>query len=186
MSSEKSEFIELASACANGERKAQEKLYRLFYGRMLPVCMRYAKNTDAAKDLLQDAFIKVFSKIKSYDGNGSLEGWIRRIVVNNAIDDFRKKKKDFILLESIEQVKDIDESFEDNEEEEFEFKPSQIIEAMQELTPAYRTIFSLYVFEELSHKEIAEKVGISVGTSKSNLSKAKRNLKNILLKDYRN
>lgn len=183
MSSEKSEFIELAVLCGNGDRKAQERLYRLFYGRMLPVCMRYAKDSDLAKDLLQDAFIKVFNKIKTYDGAGSLEGWIRRIVVNNAIDEFRKKKNDFILMESIDQVSDVEE--EEDEEEEIQFKASQVIEALQELTPAYRAIFNMYVFEEMTHAEIAEKIGISVGTSKSNLFKAKRNLKNVLLRDQR-
>jgi RNA polymerase sigma factor (sigma-70 family) len=183
MSSEKSEFIELARLCASGDRKAQERLYRLFYGRMLPVCLRYAKDSELAKDLLQDAFIKVFSKIKSYDGVGSLEGWIRRIVVNNAIDEFRKKKNDFFLMESIENFSETEE--EEDDEKEVKLKASQVIEALQELTPAYRAVFNMFVFEEMTHAEIAEKVGISVGTSKSNLSKAKRNLKNILLRDQR-
>jgi len=182
MSSEESDLIQLASECASGNRKAQERLYRLFYGRMLPVCMRYAKNSEVAKDLLQDSFIKVFSKIKTYDGKGSLEGWIRRLVVNTAIDAFRKKKKDFVLTESIENIQDVEEEDGDGDPE---FKASQIIEAMQELTPAYRAVFNMYIFEEMSHKEIAEKLGISEGTSKSNLSKAKRNLKKILLRDYR-
>jgi RNA polymerase sigma factor (sigma-70 family) len=183
MSSEKSEFIELARLCASGDRKAQERLYRLFYGRMLPVCLRYAKDSELAKDLLQDAFIKVFSKIKSYDGVGSLEGWIRRIVVNNAIDEFIKKKNDFFLMESIENFSETEE--EEDDDKEVKLKASQVIEALQELTPAYRAVFNMFVFEEMTHAEIAEKVGISVGTSKSNLSKAKRNLKNILLRDQR-
>lgn len=183
MSSEKSEFIELARLCASGDRKAQERLYRLFYGRMLPVCLRYAKDSELAKDLLQDAFIKVFSKIKSYDGVGSLEGWIRRIVVNNAIDEFRKKKNDFFLMESIENFSETEE--EEDDDKEVKLKASQVIEALQELTPAYRAVFNMFVFEEMTHAEIAEKVGISIGTSKSNLSKAKRNLKNILLRDQR-
>jgi RNA polymerase sigma factor (sigma-70 family) len=183
MSSEKSEFIELARLCASGDRKAQERLYRLFYGRMLPVCLRYAKDSELAKDLLQDAFIKVFSKIKSYDGVGSLEGWIRRIVVNNAIDEFRKKKNDFFLMESIENFSETED--EEDDDKEVKLKASQVIEALQELTPAYRAVFNMFVFEEMTHAEIAEKVGISVGTSKSNLSKAKRNLKNILLRDQR-
>ncbi|MEJ6796295.1 MAG: RNA polymerase sigma factor [Flavobacteriales bacterium] len=183
MSSEKSEFIELARLCASGDRKAQERLYRLFYGRMLPVCLRYAKDSELAKDLLQDAFIKVFSKIKSYDGVGSLEGWIRRIVVNNAIDEFRKKKNDFFLMESIENFSETEE--EEDDDKEVKLKASQVIEALQELTPAYRAVFNMFVFEEMTHAEIAEKVGISVGTSKSNLFKAKRNLKNRLLRDQR-
>lgn len=173
MSSEGSEFIELAKLCASGDKKAQERLYRLFYGRMLPVCMRYAKDTEVAKDLLQDSFIKIFNKIKGYDGAGSLEGWIRRIVVNNAIDEFRKKKRDFVLLESIEEVGEFDVE-EDDEASEFEFKASQVIEALQELTPAYRAIFNMYVFEEMTHKEIAEKLGISAETSKWHVKQAKK------------
>jgi len=179
-----SDLVILAQNCAKGERKAQEKLFKLFYGRMLPVCMRYAENTEHAKDMLQDSFIKIFNKIKTYDGKGSLEGWIRRIVVNNAIDEYRRKKKDFLKVESMDNIQSHD--IEEEEEQEFEFKPSQIIEAMQELTPAYRAVFNLYIFEELTHREIAEKLGISQGTSKSNLAKAKRNLKSILLRDFKN
>ncbi len=156
MSSEKSEFIELARLCASGDRKAQERLYRLFYGRMLPVCLRYAKDSELAKDLLQDAFIKVFSKIKSYDGVGSLEGWIRRIVVNNAIDEFRKKKNDFFLMESIENFSETEE--EEDDDKEVKLKASQVIEALQELTPAYRAVFNMFVFEEMTHAEIVEEL----------------------------
>jgi RNA polymerase sigma-70 factor (ECF subfamily) len=107
--------------------------------------------------------------------------------VNNAIDEFRKKKNDFFLMESIENVSDAEEEEDaDNEKEkekEIKLKASQVIEAMQELSPAYRAVFNMFVFEEMTHAQIAEKLGISLGSSKSNLSKAKRNLKNILSKD---
>lgn len=185
MSSEKSDLVKLAKTCAKGDRKAQETLFKMYYGKMLPVCMRYAENTEHAKDILQDSFIKIFNKIKTYDGSGSLEGWVRRIVVNSSIDEYRRKKKDFLKVESIENYSDHDLEDED-EEAEVEFKPSQIIEAMQDLTPAYRAVFNLYIFEELTHREIAEKLGISEGTSKSNLAKAKRNLRKILLRDFKN
>jgi RNA polymerase sigma-70 factor (ECF subfamily) len=185
VSSERSDLVNLAKLCVQGDRKAQETLYKMYYGKMLPVCMRYAENSEHAKDILQDSFIKIFNKIKLYDGKGSLEGWIRRIVVNNSIDEYRRKKKDFIKVESIENYQSIEMEDED-EEDELEFKPSQIIQAMQELTPAYRTVFNLYIFEELTHREIGEKLGISEGTSKSNLAKAKRNLRNILIRNFKN
>jgi len=149
--------------------------------------MRYTRDSDHAQDILQEGFIKVFANIDRYTGTGSFEGWIRRIMVNLAIDYFRRSKNDFVLLNNDHTMEEFEDEFaeESEEEVEYEFKPSQIIEAMQQLSPAYRTIFNLYVFENLTHKDIAEKLGISVGTSKSNFSKAKSNLKKILLKDFR-
>lgn len=112
-------------------------------------------------------------------------------MVNTAIDFFRKKRTDFTLMgenEHIENVADVPDLEEGNDEQEYDFKPEDILQAMQQLTPAYRTIFNLYVYENHTHIEIAEKLGISVGTSKSNFAKAKRNLKKILINDlkYRN
>lgn len=178
------ELRELIQGCARGSRKAQEGIYKRLYGTMMAVCLRYAKDHDQAHDILQEAFLKVFANIAKYNFEGSFEGWVRRIMVNTAIDAFRKKRTDFLLLgeeQSIEDYKDVAE--EEETEAEFEFSVSDVVEAMQELTPAYRTIFNLYLFENLTHVEIAERLGISVGTSKSNFAKAKRNLKNILLND---
>lgn len=172
----------IIEGCALGNRKSQQVVYQMFYGKMLPVCMRYTRNAEEAKDVLQDGFLKVFTNIGKYDFKGSFEGWVRRIIVNTAIDFFRKSKKDFLLLGKDQSIEDYTEVVEEEEEEDYEFKASQVIEAMQKLSPAYRTIFNLYVFENLTHKEIAEKLGINVGTSKSNFAKAKRNLKKILLK----
>ena len=178
---------DLINGCAAGNRKSQQQVYEMYYSKMLGVCMRYTKDLDQAKDLLQDGFVKVFSKVGNYNQQGSFEGWIRRIVVNTCIDYFRRNRNDFVLLDSdatLEQLMPVEEE-EEEDSDEFEFKASQVIEAMQKLSPAYRTIFNLYVFENLQHKEIAERLDISVGTSKSNLAKAKRNLKKILLKEFR-
>lgn len=179
-------LIDLIEGCARGDRMSQQRIYETYYGKMLAVCLRYSRDMEQAKDVLQDGFIKVFSKIEKYDRKGSFEGWMRRIIVNTAIDQFRKKKTDFVLLGADQSVEDF-AGVEDEEDEtlEFEFKASQVIEAIQMLSPAYRTIFNLYMFENLSHKEIAGKLGISVGTSKSNYAKAKRNLKKILLKEFK-
>lgn len=180
--SEENELENIVLGCVNNQRKEQQILYKMFYGRMLVICLRYTKNIDQAKDILQDSFIKVFSKIEQYNHNGSLEGWIRRIVVNTAIDFFRKSKKDFILLGSDEMLANIaDNSVEEEDTEMYDFSPEDIMEAMHKLSNAYRVVFNLYVYENLQHKEIAKKLGISEGTSKSNYSKAKKNLKKILL-----
>ena len=176
----------LIDGCLREDRKAQQRIYELFYGKMMAVCLRYTKNTDQAKDILQDGFIKVFRSIDKFNREGSLEGWIRRIMVNTAIDHFRRTKNAYLLLgeeRSIEDFGDQDDEdvlAEEADEEELELKPADVINAMQKLTPAYRTVFNLYVFEEMTHKEIADALGINIGTSKSNLAKAKHNLKKLL------
>ncbi len=184
-------YNELIDGCLRGERRPQQRVYELFYGKMMAVCMRYTKNTDQAKDILQDGFIKVFRSMEKFNRVGSFEGWIRRIIVNTAIDHFRRSKNAYLLLgeeRSIEDFGDSDEEdriAEESEEEVWDLKPADVINAMQKLTPAYRTVFNLYVFEELTHKEIADMLGINIGTSKSNLAKAKHNLKKLLRLEHK-
>lgn len=184
-------FASIIDGCIAGERRSQQRVYELFYGKMMAVCLRYTKNHDQAKDILQDGFIKVFRSMDKFNREGSFEGWIRRIMVNTAIDYFRRAKNAYLLLgeeRSIEDFGDQDEedTLQDTEEEELpDLKPADVINAMQKLTPAYRTVFNLYVFEEMTHKEIAEMLGINIGTSKSNLAKAKHNLKKLLKKDHK-
>lgn len=191
MEANESQYGELIDGCLKGERRPQQRVYELFYGKMMSVCLRYTKNTDQAKDILQDGFIKVFGGIAKFNRAGSFEGWIRRIMVNTAIDHFRRTKNSYLLLgedRSIEDFGDQDEEdvlAEEGPDEEFEVKPADVINAMQKLSPAYRTVFNLYVFEELTHKEIADMLGINVGTSKSNLAKAKMNLKKLLSDQHR-
>lgn len=180
----------LIDGCMVGERRSQQRVYELFYGKMMAVCMRYTKNADQAKDILQDGFIKVFGSMDQFNRAGSFEGWIRRIIVNTAIDHFRRTKNSFLLLGEERSIEDFgDHDAEDVRADEVdddwqEVKPADVINAMQKLTPAYRTVFNLYVFEELTHKEIAVMLGINVGTSKSNLAKAKHNLKKLLTKGH--
>lgn len=184
-------FSGIIDGCIAGERRSQQRVYELFYGKMMAVCLRYTKNHDQAKDILQDGFIKVFRSMDKFNRAGSFEGWIRRIMVNTAIDYFRRAKNAYLLLgeeRSIEDFGDQDEedTIEDESSEEvLDLKPADVINAMQKLTPAYRTVFNLYVFEEMTHKEIAELLGINIGTSKSNLAKAKHNLKKLLKKEHK-
>ena len=149
--------------------------------------MRYTNNMDQAEDILQNSFIKIFRNIKRYKFEGSFEGWMKRIVVNTAIDYHRGKKKDFLLLpeeQEMEQFELIDDPADDNAELNYPFTPQQVMAAIQELSPAYKAVFNLYVIEDYSHKEIAEQLDISVGTSKSNLLKAKAKLKKILERNF--
>ncbi len=176
---------DLIDGCLKGDSRSQHAIYKMYYGKMKAVCLRYASSTDEAKDMVQDGFIKVFSSLEKFEGNGSLEGWIRRIMVNLSIDQYRKKKHhvDLDLENSKLLVEENAEEEEEKESEIYDFQPHHIVEAMQQLTPVYRTVFNLYVFENFSHQEISEKLGISLGTSKSNYSKAKKNMKKILLKN---
>ena len=169
---------EIIAGCAKGDRKCQRKVYEMFYGKMMGVCLRYTNNKEEARDLLHDGFIKVFENINKFNYSGSFEGWIRRIMVNTTIDHFRKNKNVF--------VKDV-EDFNNIATEEpdvdvlSQLRTEDIMKAVQTLSPAYRMVFSLHVVEGYSHKEVAEELGISVGTSKSNLAKAKNNLKKLFM-----
>jgi len=178
---------EIMAGCLKNDRRSQQRLYEMFYGKMLPVCMRYTNNMDQAQDLVQEGFIKVFDNLHKYKHDGSFEGWVRRIFVNNAIDSFRRKKQDHILphddFRLLNLADDTDEhAFMDEEVKEIE--PKHVMAAMQQLTPAYQMVFNLYVMENMSHQDIADKLGINIGTSKSNLSKARVNMRKILSKQF--
>ena len=178
----------IINGCLRNERRAQEELFKLFYGKMLGVCMRYATDRDSAEEVLQEGFIKIFDKLKAFNYEGSFEGWMRRIMSNTAIDSIRKSKKDPILTDNDEDFKlGSEDPMVDLEELEFVGLKAEIaMEAINELSPAYRSVFNLYVFEDYTHKEIAEILGISEGTSKSNLSKAKMNLQKVLKEKFMN
>lgn len=171
--------------CKSSDRRAQELLFRHFYGKMLAVCVRYIRDRDSAQEVLQEGFIKVFENIKGYDSKGSFEGWVRRIMANTAIDAIRKVRKDTILSDNDRDFKYIPE--EENGLEDWNIttlKAEYALEAIEQLSPAYRTVFNLYVMENYTHKEIGELLGISEGTSKSNLAKAKMNLQTYLKRKF--
>jgi RNA polymerase sigma factor (sigma-70 family) len=147
----------------------QEELYNRFAGKMYAVCLRYSNNTDDARDLLQEGFIKVYRNLHRFRAEGSFEGWIRRVFVNSSIEHFRKKSVQIATVTDREEstIEDNDNSALDNLAER------DIINLIQELSPGYRTVFNLYVIEGYSHREIGEKLGISEGTSKSQLARAR-------------
>jgi RNA polymerase sigma-70 factor (ECF subfamily) len=174
---------EIIKGCLKNDRASQKILYEQHYSKMLGVCLRYAKDKDEAKDILHEGFMKVFTNLKNFNGTGSLEGWIRRIMVNTSIDHLRKNKQNYLIVSTVYANEKASGLKDETEDEDIfaNIDKEEILKAVQALTPAYRTVFNLYVIEELTHKEIAELLEISEGTSKSNLSKAKFNLKKNLM-----
>ncbi len=166
---------DLIKACVRKERWAQQKLYEDYYSQMMGVCLRYANNEDDALDILHEGFIKVYKNISKYQLGTSLNAWIRRIMVNTAIDYYRKSVRR--RTEDIEQAYDI---YSNEADAISQCTEKEILEAVQKLSPAYRTVFNLYVIEGYSHKEIADILGITESTSRSNLVKARGNLKSLL------
>ncbi|MFT3903288.1 MAG: RNA polymerase sigma factor [Niabella sp.] len=172
---------DLIKGCIDGDRRMQEQLYNRFSPKMYAVCLRYASNSEEAQDILQDAFIKVFKKLDSYRGDGSFEGWVRRIFVNTAIEYFRRKK----------YLQPVTEKEENTIEGQYvsvldELAERDILDLVTQLSPGYRTVFNLYVVEGYSHKEIGDMLGISEGTSKSQLSRAKGILQDLVRKYIEN
>jgi len=159
---------ELINGCINKDRKMQEMLYQRFSSRMYAVCLKYCKDAEEARDLLQDGFVKIFKNLESFRGEGSFEGWIRRIFVNTAIEHFRKSLKRFCVAEPQEiLVEDAAWNALDH------LAAKDIIKMIHELSPGYRQVFNMYVIEGYSHKDIGDILGISEGTSKSQLARAK-------------
>ncbi len=179
------ELNEIIELCKKSDRRAQEKLFRTYYGKMFAVCVRYISDRDSAQEVVQEGFIKVFDNIRVFDHKGSFEGWMRRIMANCAIDAIRKKRKDTLFSAEDNDFKFLPED--ENDQEDWgltSIKAELALEAIEKLSPAYKMVFNLYVMENYSHKEIAELLGISEGTSKSNLAKAKVNLQGYLKKKF--
>ncbi len=168
----------ILEGCIAGKRRAQNQLYQRFAKGMLGVCLRYGRNLAEAEDILQDGFIKVFKNIKDFRHEGSLEGWIRKIMVNTAITQFNKNKMKFVEIsdEIAVQQDDQDETL------NVRIEPEMLLNLIQEMPDGYRMVLNLYVFEGFNHKEIAEILTISENTSKSQLFKARKYLKRELEK----
>ena len=168
--------------CALNNRESQKKLYTSFYGYAMAVCDRYTNNQDDAIEILNDGFLKVFKEIYRYkpaytDVVSSFKGWLRKIMVYTAIDHFRKNHKHQFTTDLDNGVVQVASHAEDALDR---ISYEEIIRSIQDLTPGYRTVFNLFIIEGFTHEEISDKLGISIGTSKSNLAKARRQLQKIL------
>ena len=162
---------QLINDCKNNDAKAQEQIYRLFAPKFFGVCLKYSANYAEAEDNLQDGFIIIFKKIEQFQFKGSFEGWAKRIMINNALQKYRTQVRfleivnDNIIEEEIFDIDDQDVSLD------------YLMQIIQELPDRYRMVFNLYVLDGYPHKEIAEMLGITTGTTKSNLARARMILK---------
>ena len=170
--------------CALNKRESQKAIYNSFYGYAMAICDRYTNNQEDSLEILNDGFLKIFREIHHYqpaytDVVSSFKGWLRKIMVYTAIDHFRKFNKHRFVMDLDQVVIQVPSRGEDAIDK---ISYDEIINGIQELSPGYRTVINLFIIEGLSHDEIAEQLGISTGTSKSNLSKARRQLQKILFK----
>jgi RNA polymerase sigma-70 factor (ECF subfamily) len=154
--------------CRSGKVKGQESLYRMFSDKMFGVCRYYTKDYTEAEDVLHEGFMKVFNKVSQFQGKGSFEGWMRRIFINTALERYRRQN----ILYTVE---DYEEFIEDTDYNDAisDLTMQDLHSIIQELPPKYKMVFNLYAIEGYQHKDIAEKLGISEGTSKSNLARAR-------------
>jgi len=166
------DFKSIISDCIAGSRKAQAMLYHQFAPKMFGVCLRYAKDATEAEDNLQEGFIKVFTNLKNFRHDGSLEGWIRRIMINVSLEKIRKQH----LLYPVEDVAVYD-TVNFSDDVIAKISADDLMKLIQQLPPRYRLVFNLYVLEGMSHQEIAKEMDITQGTSKSNLARAREILK---------
>jgi len=174
------DFKPIISECIDGSRKAQSMLYHQFAPKMFGVCLRYAKDATEAEDNLQDGFIKVFANLKNFRHDGSLEGWIRRIMINVSLEKLRKQH----LLYPVEDVAVYD-TVNFSDDVLAKIAADDLMKLIQQLPPRYRMVFNLYVMEGYSHQEIAKEMSITQGTSKSNLARAREILKKKIQENYR-
>ncbi len=182
----KNDLNNIIEGCLRDKRKYQEKLFKLYYGKLMGVALRYTKDRDTAQEIVQNSFIKLFEKLSTFDRKGNFSNWASRIVANTAIDYIRKSKNaPFLSDENYVFDSNNDSNSEIDELEMSTIKTELILKAIQQLSPAYQTVFNLYVIEDYSHKEIADMLGISEGTSKSNLSKAKMNIHKIIAEELK-
>ncbi|QNM87109.1 RNA polymerase sigma factor [Polaribacter pectinis] len=165
----------LIKQCCQQKLAAQTEVYQLFSDKLFALCLKYSRNKQDAEDTLQDSFLVIFDKIKQYKNTGSFEGWLKRITINTALQKYRQKSP----LQIVKDVSDVDEVEEFNTENTV-FNVDVLLGFIQKLPDRYRLVFNLHVLDNYSHKEIANLLEISEGTSKSNLSRARKILKNQL------
>ena len=169
---------QLIIACKKQNRDAQKALYEKYAPVMMAVCIRYCGDVETARDLLHDGFIRVFMQIGSYSGKGSFEGWLRRIFVNLALENFRKEKKKHQFMEEYSYIQSNESDIPTEDLLDIEDIPREkVLEMIKSLPPGYRTVFNLYIFEEMSHKQIAKELGINEAASRSQFYRAKSLLK---------
>lgn len=169
----------IVRACQEKNPGAQRELYNMFKSKMFGICLRYAGNADDAQDILQEGFLKVFEKISQFGFKGAFEGWIRKIMVNTALEKYRLHYRQVSLKEDIAEIE-----YEQENDIAADIDMNELVKIIQDLSPRYRVVFNLYALEGYTHKEISEMLQITEGTSKSNLSRARTILQEKVNKYY--
>jgi RNA polymerase sigma-70 factor (ECF subfamily) len=165
-----SDIKAIINGCLEGNRRDQELLYRRYASKLYAVCLRYSSDSDEAKDILQEGFIKIFENLYAYKFEGAFEGWMRRIVVNTALEKYKNRN----VLYKVEDIDMLTETEMEPDVEDYSGLDVKVLmNIIKELPPKYRTVFNLFAIEGYSHKEISKMVKITVGGSKSNLSRAR-------------
>ena len=172
---------ELIEQCIANDKAAHNELYRRFARMVMGVALRYSRSREDAQDVVQDSFVKVFVSLKNYKGEGSFEGWIRRITVNTAINHSKKVLK---FTQESDVTEQYDLSYDDHTLSNL--SANEMLEMIQQLPPGFRTVFNLFAIEGYSHEEIGQMLGISEGTSKSQLSRARQSLASQIKTKYKN
>ena len=162
----------IIDGCKSNKRSAQEKLYQMYYGYAMSISLPYTNNEEEAMEIVNDGFVKVFRSIGTFDSDKKFNVWFRRIMVNSAIDHYRKNKKHYHHMDTEDiSIADFNDNVIDT------ISANEILNLVQNLPPAYKMVFNLYALDGYKHQEIAEMLNISIGTSKSNLAKARNKLK---------
>lgn len=167
--------LQIIAGCKEQKREAQKMLYEKYSRTMYGICLRYSSDQESAQDLLQDGFIKVFAHISSFQEKGSFEGWLKRIFINLALENLRKKKN---IIHSSDDIQDLPELVDDSTEDSsmYQISETELLKMVQDLPRGYSAVFNLYAIEDYSHKEIAQMMGISEGTSRSQYVRARQML----------
>jgi RNA polymerase sigma-70 factor (ECF subfamily) len=168
---------DLLAGCLRNQRQSQELLYKQFYGYAMSVCLRYAPTRESALEVLNDGFLKVFTRLDQYDATQPFKAWLRRIMINSAVDHYRQEVRHY-NQDSLEQAEQL--SAPDTVDAYSQLAHEDLLMLIQRLSPAYRLVFNLYVMDGFTHEEIAGQLGISTGASKSNLARARENLRQLL------
>ncbi len=166
----------ILDGCRLGNAKSQELLYRQFYGYSMSVCLRYSRTHDEAIEIVNDGFIKVFNHADKVDLTKSFKNWLRKIMVNTALDFYRQNHKHY----NHDDIQETEYHITDGTDASADLSYQELLGIVQRLSPAYRTVFSLFAIDGYSHEEIAKMLNISIGTSKSNLARARINLREML------
>ena len=165
----------LIRACIKGDRRSQEKLYKKFYAYAMGICLRYSKDREEAEEILNDGFLKIFARLEQQRNLDAFKGWLRKTMIHTAIDYYRKHQKHHSHLDIVSIKKESKQA-----DSLSMLSSKEILSMVQKLTPGYRMVFVLYAIEGFKHPEMAQKLDISVGTSKSNLAKARARLRQML------